>query len=76
MAGSTPKAHVDPVRIALSNAVVHQAVDHDSGAGVFYGAGNGSDFLRLVYWIVKPQRTSSEISMASFPGKPDEVDLP
>jgi hypothetical protein len=29
----------------------------------------------LVYWIVKPQRTSSEISMASFPGKPDEVDF-
>ena len=22
----------------------------------------------LTYWIVKPQRTSSEISMASFPG--------
>lgn len=29
----------------------------------------------LVYWIVKPQRTSSEISMSSFPGKPDEVDF-
>ncbi len=29
----------------------------------------------LVYWIVKPQRTSTEISMASFPGKPDEVDF-
>ncbi|HEY4978125.1 MAG TPA: alpha/beta fold hydrolase [Candidatus Acidoferrum sp.] len=29
----------------------------------------------LVYWIVKPQRTSSEISMASFPGKPDEVEF-
>jgi pimeloyl-ACP methyl ester carboxylesterase len=29
----------------------------------------------LVYWIVKPQRTSSEISMASFPGRPDEVDF-
>jgi pimeloyl-ACP methyl ester carboxylesterase len=29
----------------------------------------------LVYWIVKPQRTSSEISMASFPGRPDEVEF-
>ena len=29
----------------------------------------------LVYWIVKPQRTSSEISMASFPGRPDEMDF-
>jgi uncharacterized protein len=29
----------------------------------------------LVYWIVKPQRTSSEISMESFPGRPDEVDF-
>ena len=29
----------------------------------------------LTYWIVKPQRTSSEISMASFPGRPDEVDF-
>ena len=29
----------------------------------------------LVYWIVKPQRTNSEISMASFPGRPDEVDF-
>ena len=29
----------------------------------------------LTYWIVKPQRTSSEISMASFPGKPDELDF-
>lgn len=29
----------------------------------------------LTYWIVKPQRTSSEISMASFPGKPDEVEF-
>ena len=27
----------------------------------------------LTYWIVKPQRTSSEISMESFPGKPDEL---
>lgn len=27
----------------------------------------------LIYWIVKPQRTSSEINMASFPGRPDEV---
>jgi uncharacterized protein len=27
----------------------------------------------LTYWIVKPQRTSSEINMASFPGKPDEI---
>jgi len=25
----------------------------------------------LVYRIVKPQRTSSEISMASFPGRPE-----
>ena len=23
----------------------------------------------LTYWIVKPQRTSSEINMASFPGR-------
>jgi uncharacterized protein len=29
----------------------------------------------LVYWIVKPQRTNSEISMASFPGRPDEVEF-
>lgn len=29
----------------------------------------------LVYWIVKPSRTSSEISMASFPGRPDEVEF-
>lgn len=29
----------------------------------------------LTYWIVKPQRTSSEIDMASFPGKPDEVEF-
>lgn len=29
----------------------------------------------LTYWIVKPERTSSEISMASFPGRPDEVDF-
>src|SRR5436853_420694 len=27
----------------------------------------------LVYRIVKPQRSSSEISMESFPGRPDEV---
>jgi pimeloyl-ACP methyl ester carboxylesterase len=27
----------------------------------------------LVYRIVKPQRTSSEINMASFPGRPEEV---
>jgi uncharacterized protein len=29
----------------------------------------------LVYRIVKPQRSNSEISMASFPGKPDAVDF-
>jgi len=29
----------------------------------------------LTYWIIKPQRTSSEISMASFPGRPDEMDF-
>src|SRR5260370_35492266 len=29
----------------------------------------------LTYWIVKPQRTSSEINMASFPGRPGEVDF-
>jgi uncharacterized protein len=29
----------------------------------------------LMYWIVKPQRTSSEINMESFPGRPDEVDF-
>jgi pimeloyl-ACP methyl ester carboxylesterase len=29
----------------------------------------------LTYWIVKPQRTSTEINMASFPGRPDEVDF-
>jgi uncharacterized protein len=29
----------------------------------------------LTYWIVKPQRSSSEINMASFPGRPDEVDF-
>ena len=29
----------------------------------------------LTYWIVKPQRTTSEINMASFPGRPDEIDF-
>lgn len=29
----------------------------------------------LTYWIVKPQRTSSEISMTSFPGRPDELEF-
>ena len=29
----------------------------------------------LVYRIVKPQRTSTEISMASFPGRPDAVEF-
>ena len=29
----------------------------------------------LTYWIVKPQRTSSEISLDSFPGRPDEVEF-
>jgi len=29
----------------------------------------------LTYWIVEPQRTSSEINMASFPGRPDEIDF-
>jgi pimeloyl-ACP methyl ester carboxylesterase len=29
----------------------------------------------LTYWIVKPQRTSTEINMASFPGRPDEVEF-
>jgi uncharacterized protein len=29
----------------------------------------------LTYWIVKPERTSSEINMASFPGRPDELDF-
>src|SRR5260370_40963451 len=29
----------------------------------------------LVYRIVKPQRTSSEINMESFPGRPDAVDF-
>jgi uncharacterized protein len=29
----------------------------------------------LVYRIVKPQRTSSEINMASFPGRPDAIDF-
>ena len=29
----------------------------------------------LIYWIVKPQRTSSEINMESFPGRPDEMDF-
>ena len=29
----------------------------------------------LTYWIIKPQRTSSEINMESFPGRPDEVDF-
>src|SRR5258705_12778807 len=29
----------------------------------------------LVYRIVKPQRSSSEISMDSFPGRPDAVKL-
>ena len=29
----------------------------------------------LVYRIVKPQRTSSEINLQSFPGRPDAVDF-
>jgi hypothetical protein len=29
----------------------------------------------LTYWIVKPQRTSSDINMESFPGRPDEVEF-
>jgi pimeloyl-ACP methyl ester carboxylesterase len=29
----------------------------------------------LTYWIVKPQRTSSEINMESFPGRPEEVEF-
>jgi len=29
----------------------------------------------LVYRIVKPQRTSSEINLASFPGRPEEVEF-
>ena len=29
----------------------------------------------LTYWIVEPQRTSSEINMESFPGRPDEVNF-
>ena len=29
----------------------------------------------LVYRIVKPQRTSTEISMASFPGRPDAIEF-
>jgi len=29
----------------------------------------------LTYWIVEPQRTTSEINMESFPGRPDEVDF-
>src|SRR5258708_39793614 len=29
----------------------------------------------LVYRIVKPQRTSSEINMASFPGRPEVVEF-
>jgi alpha/beta hydrolase fold len=29
----------------------------------------------LTYWIVKPQRTNSEINMSSFPGRPDELDF-
>ena len=29
----------------------------------------------LVYRIVKPQRTSSEINMASFPGRPETLDF-
>src|SRR5437879_10694155 len=29
----------------------------------------------LVYRIVKPQRTSSEINMASFPGRPEELNF-
>ncbi len=29
----------------------------------------------LTYWIVKPQRSSSEINMSTFPGRPDEIDF-
>jgi uncharacterized protein len=42
---------------------------------VFIGLATAAIAGVLTYWIVKPQRTSSEINMASFPGRPDEVDF-
>src|SRR5215475_6281976 len=42
---------------------------------VFVALATAAISVVLTYWIVKPQRTSSEINMASFPGKPDEVDF-
>ncbi|MBZ5528729.1 MAG: alpha/beta hydrolase [Acidobacteriia bacterium] len=45
---------------------------------VFTVLATGSIAGFLIYRIVKPQRTSSEINMASFPGRPDtlEFDVP
>jgi pimeloyl-ACP methyl ester carboxylesterase len=42
---------------------------------VFVALATAAIAVVLTYWIVKPQRTSTEINMASFPGKPDEVDF-
>jgi len=42
---------------------------------VFVALATAAIAVVLTYWIVKPQRTSSEINMASFPGKPDEIDF-
>ena len=42
---------------------------------VFVALATAAISVVLTYWIVKPQRTSSEINMASFPGKPDEIDF-
>ena len=42
---------------------------------VFVALATAAISVVLTYWIIKPQRTSSEINMASFPGKPDEIDF-
>lgn len=42
---------------------------------IFTVLATGSIAGFLVYRIVKPQRTSSEINMASFPGRPDTLEF-
>jgi uncharacterized protein len=58
-----PRKWYTKLAVALLTLVVFAVLATAAIAGV------------LTYWIVKPQRTSSEISMASFPGKPDELDF-
>ena len=56
-----PRHWYTKVGIAVLTFVIFAVLATASIAGV------------LTYWIVKPQRTSSEINMDSFPGRPDEV---